>query len=177
MESWNWIRKKTSNALNAFEKTLANPGEKQSEILRSIISENKDTVFGKKHHFSQIESYEDFVNQVPICTYDGFQDAIEKIARGEHNILTCSPVIQFEETGGSTAGAKLIPYTKETLCAFQHAVLPWLGNLLSARPGIARGRFFLLSALLLEQIMKHLAAFLSGQEMICYISAKSWPLI
>ena len=57
-------------------------------------------------------------------------------------MLTDEPIIAFEETGGSAAGAKLIPYTMSSLLAFRSAILPWIGDLLLRRPVIASGRAY-----------------------------------
>jgi hypothetical protein len=48
-------------------------------------------------------------------------------------------LICFEETGGSTQGSKLIPYTQTSLQSFQSALWPWLDDLLLARPEIKQG--------------------------------------
>ena len=46
---------------------------------------------------------------------------------------------RFEETSGSTSGAKLIPYTAQSLLDFRAAVLPWLASLARRYPAITRG--------------------------------------
>jgi len=51
-------------------------------------------------------------------------------------------VIAFEETGGSTAGGKLIPYTASSLKGFRAAVLPWLADLARRRPAAFAGKAY-----------------------------------
>ncbi len=57
-------------------------------------------------------------------------------------MLTSAPPIAFEETGGSSSGRKIVPYTQASLDSFRSAVLPWLSDLLSRRPLIAEGRAY-----------------------------------
>ena len=54
-------------------------------------------------------------------------------------MLAAEPVVAFEETGGSAAGAKRVPYTAASLQAFRAAVLPWLAALATRRPGVRAG--------------------------------------
>ena len=61
---------------------------------------------------------------------------------GEAAVLTAAPIVACEETGGSTAGPKLIPYTAASFLAFRAAVLPWLGDLAKARPQAFSGRAY-----------------------------------
>jgi hypothetical protein len=62
---------------------------------------------------------------------------------GEAGVLTAQPVVAWEETGGSSSGAKLVPYTAESLHAFRAAVLPWMTALARRRPGVSAGRVYL----------------------------------
>jgi hypothetical protein len=61
------------------------------------------------------------------------------MAAGESDILVPGRPIGFEETGGSLAGAKLIPYTAALLDAFRRALLAWLDDLATAYPAVATG--------------------------------------
>lgn len=61
---------------------------------------------------------------------------------GEPNVLVSEPLVAFEETGGSTSGPKLIPYTAGLLDAFRCALLAWLDDLARSHPSISRGRAY-----------------------------------
>lgn len=146
MESWSLIEQICQAKLEDLSEALKKPEQRQSDILRTILAENVSSVFGQQHRFSEIQDYADYTAQVPIADYADFQAAITLTAEGEPQHLTAAEVIQFEETSGSSSGAKLVPYTKGLLLAFQRAILPWLGDLLQHRPGITRGRvFFMIS--------------------------------
>ncbi len=141
-DSWQSIQQQCQQALEHFEAGLNQVEQQQRDLLKNIIDSNRDSDFGRAHGFADIADYQGFAERVPIATYEAFQTDIAAIAAGKQQVLTTAPVIQFEETSGSSSGAKLIPYTAEGLTAFQRAILPWLGDLLRHRPKIMRGRLF-----------------------------------
>ena len=133
-------------AHTAFQAALRQPQRTQSQILRTILRSNQHSQFAQQHHFTQIRSPEDYAQRVPIQSYDTLAPSIARHAGGEANILTSSPVIQFEETGGSTAGAKLIPYTAPLLTAFQRGIHAWFADLIRQRPHAFSGcLYFIIS--------------------------------
>ena len=94
------------------------------EFLTSLIRDNKDTEYGKKYHFDQIHSVEDFKRLVPMTTYDDYAPYIERmVEKGEKNLVTTYPIVQYAETSGSVGVPKKIPvsdrsmniYTKYTI--------------------------------------------------------------
>ncbi|MBS9781483.1 MAG: GH3 auxin-responsive promoter family protein [Gammaproteobacteria bacterium] len=141
-DNWASIQQICNTALTDFKVCLTAPQQCQTDILQSILHNNRNSVFGQQHQFVKIKDYQSFTKQVMIAEYDDFHTDILSVAEGKNNLLTTSPVIQFEETSGSSSGAKLIPYTDEVLAAFQRAILPWLGDLLQHRPNIMCGRLF-----------------------------------
>ena len=129
-------------AHTAYQTALRRPQHTQAQILHTILRSNQHSQFGQQHHFAQIRSPEDYAQRVPIQSYETLAPLIARHAGGEANILTSSPIIQFEETGGSTAGAKLIPYTAPLLTAFQHGIHAWFANLLAHRPHAFSGSLY-----------------------------------
>lgn len=114
----------------------------QQRLLEEILFANQESCFGRKYRFNTIRTYQEFTKQVPIQTYENFAPYIQRIAAGETEILTTESVIAFEMTGGSTQGAKLIPYTASGLAAFRQAIFPWMADLLHYRPRILTGRTY-----------------------------------
>ena len=125
-----------------FGRARATPRASQAALLRQILAANAGTDFGRTHGFADIRTIDDFRARVPIRSYDALRPWLDRVASGETGILTCEPVIAFEETGGSTAGGKLIPYTASSLKAFRAAVLPWLADLAGRRPGAFAGKAY-----------------------------------
>ena len=121
-------------AHTAYQTALRRPQYTQAQILHTILRRNQHSQFGQQHAFAHINTPEDYAQRVPIQSYDTLAPSIARHAGGEANILTSSPVIQFEETGGSTAGVKLIPYTAPLLTAFQRGIHAWFADLIAQRP-------------------------------------------
>ncbi len=110
------------------------PRAAQAALLEQILAENAASPFGRAHGFDRIDDIARFRASVPIQDYEALRPWIDRVAEGETEVLTTAPVIAFEETGGSTGGGKLIPYTQSSLAAFRAAALPWLHDLTEQRP-------------------------------------------
>nr|WP_315141858.1 GH3 auxin-responsive promoter family protein [uncultured Flavobacterium sp.] len=91
------------------------PVETQKKVFLQLIKEAKKTQFGLEHHFDTIKTHEDFVNQVPIRDYEGLKSYVDKVVKGEANILWKGKPLYFAKTSGTTSGAKYIPLTKESM--------------------------------------------------------------
>ena len=118
----------TAPALAAFQAALAAPQATQTQLLHTILQHNAHSQFGRRHGFAKLSGYADFAAAVPLGNYASHQHAIEQTAHGVPQLLSSEPVLMFEETGGSSGGAKLVPYTAALQAAFARAVLPWLGT-------------------------------------------------
>lgn len=97
------------------QKWASNPVETQERVFKDLIQQAKGTQFGKDHNFSGILSYSDFAKNVPIRDYEGLKTYIEKVKKGEENVLWKGKPIYFAKTSGTTSGAKYIPLTKESM--------------------------------------------------------------
>jgi len=105
-------------AKNIYKKTLiwaTNPVETQQGVFENLIRQAKNTQFGIDHHFDQIKTFEDFAKNVPIRDYEGLKSYIDKVVKGEENILWKGKPLYFAKTSGTTSGAKHIPLTKESM--------------------------------------------------------------
>jgi phenylacetate-coenzyme A ligase PaaK-like adenylate-forming protein len=91
------------------------PVETQKKVFLQLIKEAKKTQFGIDHHFDTIKTHEDFANQVPIRDYEGLKSYVDKVVKGEANILWKGKPLYFAKTSGTTSGAKYIPLTKESM--------------------------------------------------------------
>lgn len=87
----------------------------QEAVFKKLIKEAKNTQFGKDHHFEQIQSHADFVQNVPIRDYEGLKSYVDRVVNGEENILWKGKPLYFAKTSGTTSGAKYIPLTKESM--------------------------------------------------------------
>ncbi len=105
-------------AKKIYEKTqiwVNNPIETQQKVFENLIREAKNTQFGIDHHFNQIKTFEDFAKNVPVRDYEGLKSYLDKVVKGEENILWKGKPLYFAKTSGTTSGAKYIPLTKESM--------------------------------------------------------------
>lgn len=89
--------------------------ENQEKVLQELIVGGINTAFGKEHHFGNIKSYEDFKANVPIHDYEDLKPYIERMVKGNPDILWKGKPIYFAKTSGTTSGAKYIPISKESI--------------------------------------------------------------
>jgi hypothetical protein len=129
-------------ALRAFRTASRRLAATQAAILRHIVRQNRDTEFGRAHHFSAIADPRDFQRRVPLARYDTVAAAVSRIATGAANVLTRERIRLLEPTSGSTGGEKLIPYTESLRRQFQQGVAAWLADLFGNRPAVRRGRAY-----------------------------------
>jgi hypothetical protein len=122
-----------------FRRALREPEIAQQERLRTYLDQNRHTAFGLAHNFGSIRNYEEYAQRVPPMDYESLQPWIERIRRGEPNVLTSEPVTRLVPTSGSSGGRKLIPFTAGLQREFNTAISPWLLDLLRHSPGIAGG--------------------------------------
>jgi len=98
-----------------MDKWINDPLATQERVFQELISVATSTEFGKDHDFVSVNSYNDFVKQVPIRDYEGLRFYIDKVVAGEENILWPDKPLYFAKTSGTTSGAKYIPITKESM--------------------------------------------------------------
>jgi len=112
----------------------------QIQKLKQLISENKDTDFGRKYHFHSIRNYRQFADQVPLIeNYEILEPYIESIAAGREDVLFPGNPQFFESTSGSTALSKLIPYNAALKREFQKGVNVWMNDLYRHRKEVFGG--------------------------------------
>lgn len=123
-----------TNAWRAFARAAASPWKTQADLLSSFLSRHADSAFGRAHRFSSIRSVSAFQDAVPITGYEELRPWIERIAKGEQNVLGPEPVRVMEPSSGTTGGNKLIPYTRTFLAEISRATGPWIHRMYTCRP-------------------------------------------
>lgn len=102
------------------QKALARYGtraeEMQAKALRHLTDKAKDTLWGHEHGYANIHSYEDFVRQVPVNTYEELKGYIQQMREGQADILWPGHVRWFAKSSGTTNDkSKFIPVSQEGL--------------------------------------------------------------
>ena len=100
---------------NKINRWASNPISTQERVFQSLISDASSTQFGKDHNFKDITTHEDFVKHVPVRDYEALKPYVEKVVRGEEDVLWKGKPLYFAKTSGTTSGAKYIPITKESM--------------------------------------------------------------
>jgi hypothetical protein len=99
-----------------MEQWLYQPLDAQHDVLQHVINQGEYTEFGKKHHFSNINTAEDFAQNVPLQTYEDYAMDIERMMQGEENILWNTPIKWYAKSSGTTAAkSKFIPVSDESM--------------------------------------------------------------
>ena len=114
-----WVMRKRIHQIELFMKY---PHDVQNELFHRLIEEAQLTRFGIQYGFSDIENYEQFRQRVPIHTYEKMFPYIERLMRGEENILWPSEIRWFSKSSGTTnQRSKFIPVSEEALeeCHFK----------------------------------------------------------
>jgi hypothetical protein len=108
-----WVMKKRISQIAHFRQY---PHEVQQETFRNLLGRARDTEWGKRYGFSEIKSWETFKERVPVTSYEEIFPEIERMMRGEQNILWPSTVTWFAKSSGTTnARSKFIPVSPESL--------------------------------------------------------------
>lgn len=105
-------------AKKIHKKTLkwaSKPVETQQKVFEDLIHLAKNTQFGKDHKFDKIKTFQDFAKQVPIRDYEELKPYVDKVVKGEADVLWKGKPLYFAKTSGTTSGAKYIPLTKESM--------------------------------------------------------------
>ncbi len=115
----NWWLKKRVHQIDLFNKY---PIEVQDEVFNKLITTARDTEWGKKYDYRSINSISDYQNRVPISTYEDIKPLIDRLRKGEQNILWPEEITLFAKSSGTTAGkSKYIPVSRSALdeCHFK----------------------------------------------------------
>lgn len=99
----------------SIEQWMKEPHHAQFALWQDLIAAGQYTEFGRKYHFSHIQSISDYKKEVPIQSYEELKPFIERMMAGEENILWNTPVEWFAKSSGTTSDkSKFIPVSKES---------------------------------------------------------------
>lgn len=115
----NWLNTKRIYHIDIFKQY---PFEVQQETLFKILSQASGTTWGKQHKYSKIESIRNFQESVKVQTYEDLEPFVERLRKGEKNLLWPGDIKWFAKSSGTTSSkSKFIPVTREALeeCHFR----------------------------------------------------------
>lgn len=114
-----WIMKKRIHQIELFMKY---PHDVQDEWFQSLISTAEATEWGKKYDYNSILTPEEYKSRVPIQEYDDIKGYVDRMIKGEQNLVWPSDVKWFAKSSGTTSDrSKFIPVSMEALedCHYQ----------------------------------------------------------
>jgi hypothetical protein len=117
----NWLNTKRIYHIDIFKMY---PYEVQQETFFKLITQAKNTKWGTQHSFGKIDSIKDFQESLRIQTYEDLEPYVERLRKGEKDLLWPGEVKYFAKSSGTTSSkSKFIPVTKEALedCHFRGA--------------------------------------------------------
>lgn len=115
--SW-YFRKR----MTVLENTINNAAEIQLQVMKRLLDSAKNTEWGQRYDFKSIHTYNDFKNRFPIQDYESLKPFIERVMKGEIDVLWPGEIMWFAKSSGTTSDkSKFIPVSFETLeeCHFQ----------------------------------------------------------
>lgn len=114
-----WFIKKRIHQIELFMKY---PHDVQGEWFRKLITTAKDTEWGRNYDYKSIRTPDQFRERVPLSGYNDLKPFIDRLRKGEQNILWPSDVKWFAKSSGTTSDkSKFIPVSEEALeeCHFK----------------------------------------------------------
>lgn len=102
--------------LNDIEYSIDHPIDAQNRIFHYLIRKAQNTEWGRKYDYKSINSIATFKKRIPIQEYEDILPFIDRIKKGEQNILWDTPIRWLAKSSGTTSSkSKFIPVSKESL--------------------------------------------------------------
>ena len=87
----------------------------QEALLKRLLYENKDTVYGRRYGFADIRGHTDYREKVPVTSFSDYDGYINRIINGDRDVLTSAPAVFFNISSGSVGEQKYIPIVREDI--------------------------------------------------------------
>ncbi len=116
---FSWLMKKRMHQIELF---IQYPEEVQQEWFFRLLDAAKNTEWGKKYGYAFITSEAEYKMRVPIQEYDQIKPYIDRLRKGEDNILWPGEVRWFAKSSGTSGSkSKYIPVSQESMndCHFK----------------------------------------------------------
>lgn len=123
------------------ENTRQNPIQNQNKWFKYLLKHGNNTVFCQTFDINKETPYSIFSKNIPLQNYNTLSPYIEKVMRGEQNVLWDTPIRWMAKSSGTTESkSKFIPVSRESL---------WINNYRCAQDSLTcysllfpKNRFF-----------------------------------
>ena len=131
-------------AKSRFMEALLKPIESQNNVLTDLRAITNNSLYWKEKG-ARLDTIKNLKKSVPIQEYPAFEEIIQTESVTHGGALTCSPVLRWLKTSGTTGKSKQIPYTQHWMRNYRipamHAM--W-GTFIDSAPQILLHRHALL---------------------------------
>lgn len=89
----------------------------QDRVLLRHVHRARGSDFARDHDFKGVRNYADFVDRVPVQTYEAIRPYVTRVMKGDSAALFCPGrrILMFAKTSGTTDQPKYVPVTAEFL--------------------------------------------------------------
>ena len=108
-----WLNVKRINQIELFKKY---PFETQQETLYKLLAKAAVTEWGEKYDYKSIRTIKEYQSRFPVQTYEEILPYVERLRKGETNLLWPGEIKWFAKSSGTTSTkSKFIPMSRESL--------------------------------------------------------------
>jgi len=112
----NIVNRFNNNRLNQIEHFRKFPVDTQQATFVRLLKIASETEWGRKYGYSSISSVKEYQSRVPVQTYEDLIPYIDRLGKGESDLLWPGRISWFAKSSGTTsAKSKFIPVSKEAL--------------------------------------------------------------
>jgi hypothetical protein len=110
---FSFLIKKRLQQIDLFRE---NPRMAQLEVFHALIGAAKYTEWGRRYDYSSISDPDLFRERVPVQDYEQVKGYVERLRKGEQNLLWPTDIRWFAKSSGTTSDrSKYIPVSREAL--------------------------------------------------------------
>ncbi len=107
--------------LRRVEHFKENPLEVQTRLLRRLLRSASDTEWGRRFGFTDLAAEQNLISayreRVPLHEYDDIRADVERVRRGERDVLWRGTQRHFAVSSGTASAGKIIPVSRQMLNA------------------------------------------------------------
>ena len=109
--------KHAARQVRAFLAAHDRTRQRQDQLLAELLGAHAETDFGREHDFAALGGYDDFIQAVPLGSYETLRPYMDRVLHGRTTALLPpgERVLMFSRTSGTTGRPKHIPVTRRFL--------------------------------------------------------------
>ena len=108
--------------LRQLDEMKCRPFDFQEQVFGSLLEKGKNTAYGRDHGFRNITNSAQFREQVPVVSYEDLLPYLDRLLKGEKNVLWPGRIDHLAKSSGTTGSkSKILPVSPEGLrsCHYQ----------------------------------------------------------